>query len=361
MNILYKKTNTGAIQQWQQDTDNDEYRSVTGQVGGKLTTSEWHACTGKNIGRSNETSAVEQCLKEVAANYEKKLTTGGYTTNIEEVDVATYFKPMLAKNYKDYAHKLQYPMFVQPKYDGIRCVINSQGAWSRKGEPIITIPHVTNSLRTLFLSYPDLVLDGELYNHTLKDDFNKICSIVKKLKPTEQDIVDAANTILFYVYDCYLPTSYKERLSFITPLCEYYPYLVVSDTSTVINATQVDAYLDQYLQEGYEGIIIRTDSLYENKRSNNLLKYKVDNADEFVLVDIMEGQGNWAGLAKKASLVTTTGVEFEASIANTQEVCLQFLQDKELYIGQPTTVKYNGLTPAGKPRFGVIKEFDRRF
>jgi len=360
MQILYKKTSTGATQQWQQEVIHDMYRTVTGQVGGKLTISEWHECTGKNIGRSNETTPAEQRIKEVTANYEKKLVAGGYTTNIEDIGIAGYFKPMLAKNYKDYAQKLQYPVFVQPKYDGIRCVINSAGAWSRKGEPIITIPHIINSLRTLFLSYPDLVLDGELYNHTLKDDFNKICSVVKKLKPTEEDIIDSANNILFYVYDCYLPTTYKERLNFLQTLV---PYLYVDISITVIatNNTKVDAYLDQFLQEGYEGIIIRTDSLYENKRSSNLLKYKVDETDEFVLLDIMEGQGNWGGLAKKASLVTADGIEFEASIANTQENCLKFLQNKELYIGRPTTVKYNGLTPAGKPRFGVIKEFDRRF
>jgi len=361
MQILYKKTTTGAVQQWSQEIQGDRYRTITGQVNGQLTTSEWHICTPKNQGRVNATTAEQQCQKEVAANYQKKLTAGGYTTDIEEIGVVSYFKPMLAKKYKDYAHKIKYLVFVQPKYDGIRCVINRQGAWSRKGEPIITVPHILQSLEPVFAEYPNLVLDGELYSHSLKDDFNKICSVVKKLKPTLEDIQTAQNNILFYVYDCSLQAEYTGRLNFLMNNLKDYKYLIISETLPVNNREKVDAYLDQYLQEGYEGVIVRTDSYYENKRSNNLLKYKVDDTDEFVLLDITEGQGNWAGLAKKALLVTAGGVEFEASIANTQDVCREFLVNKDLYIGQPTTVKYNGLTPAGKPRFGVVKEFNRRY
>ena len=360
MQILYKKTGTGAIQQWSQEIQGDRYRTITGQVNGQLTTSEWHICTPKNQGRANATTAEQQCQKEVAANYQKKLTAGGYTTNIEEIGVSGYFKPMLAKNYKDCVHKIKYPVFVQPKYDGIRCVINKQGAWSRKGEPIITVPHILQSLSPVLATNPDLVLDGELYNHQYKDDFNTICSVVKKLKPTPEDITKSQNTILFYGYDCFLPVVYSERLEFLECLVDY-DYVVVVPTVQALDHQQVDDFLGLYLEQGYEGVIVRTESYYENKRSNNLLKYKVDNTDEFLLLDIQEGQGNWAGLAKKALLVTEDGVEFEASVANTQSVCHDILANKHLYIGKPTTVKYNGFTPAGKPRFGVIKEFARVF
>lgn len=366
MQILYKKTATGAIQQWSQEIQGEKYRTITGQVNGQLIVSDWHICTPKNQGRVNATTAEQQCQKEVAANYQKKLTAGGYTTNIEDIGVGGYFKPMLAKNYKDYTHKIQYPVFVQPKYDGIRCIINKQGAWSRKGEPIITVPHILESLEPVFADYPDLVLDGELYNHILKDDFNTICSVVKKLKPTPGDIIQAQDNILFYVYDCVLPNNYEsryysDRSLFLGRFVSKLHHIKTSETYLAENSYDVDKYLEQFLSDGYEGAIIRINSHYENKRSNNLLKYKVDDTDEFLLLDIQEGQGNWAGLAKKALLVTAGGIEFEASIANTQEICLEFLVNKDLYIGKPTTVKYNGLTPAGKPRFGVVKEFNRRY
>jgi DNA ligase-1 len=241
-----------------------------------------------------------------------------------------------------------------------RCIATSKGLFSRKGEPIISVPHISEELQSFFDEYPDAVLDGELYNHELKNDFNKICSLVKKKKPTEQDLVESKEHIQYWIYDAITknPLSYEDRMNIVPDFFDkvsvrYLPYIVVYSTE------HIDSCLEEFLNNGYEGAMIRTNAPYENKRSKNLLKYKLKDSDEFILVDILEGKGNWAGYAKKAMLRKDDGTTFEASIAGSQLLCRAWLTYKEYYIDKPTTVEYHGLTPDGIPRFGVIKEFSR--
>lgn len=360
--ILYKRTTTGKIQTWQQEIQGNKYRTHTGQLGGKITTSEWTTCCGKNLGKSNETTGEVQAIKEVEANYKKKLTLGSYVKSLDEIDVPTYFKPMLAYKYQDYKDSLDFsePIFVQPKLDGLRCIATSKGLFSRKGEPIISVPHISEELQEFFTRFPDVVLDGELYNHDLKNDFNKICSLVKKKKPAKEDLVESKEKIQYWVYDVIAneSSSYEKRISFAFEffkkgMVRHLPFI------QVYSEQHIDACLEEFLNKGYEGVMIRTNAPYEHKRTKNLLKYKVKDSDEFILVDILEGKGNWAGYAKKAVLQKPDGKLFEASIAGSQLLCRAWLQYKEFYIDKPTTVEYHGLTPDGIPRFGVIKEFNR--
>ena len=95
---------------------------------------------------------------------------------------------MLAQKYEDRKDGLVYPLYSQPKLDGIRCIVswddnNGLVAKTRNGKVIDAVPHILNSLELFFINDPDAVLDGELYNHDLKDNFNKITSLVRKQKP----------------------------------------------------------------------------------------------------------------------------------------------------------------------------------
>ena len=358
--IIYKKTTTGKIQTWQQEINGNKYRTCSGQLDGKITTSEWTICYGKNLGKANETSGEEQAIKEVEANYKKKLTLGSYVTSLEDIDEPTYFKPMLAYKYQDCKHTLDFSesIFVQSKLDGLRCIATSKGLFSRKGEPITSVPHIFEELKPFFEHFPDTVLDGELYNHELMDDFNKICSLVKKKKPTQEDLQESKEKIQYWVYDVIVDKlmSYKDRISsfaFETSSIKRLPYFQVPSEQ------MIDSFLEKFLNEGYEGAMIRTNNPYENKRTKNLLKYKIKDSDEFIVLDILEGKGNWSGYAKKALLKKHDGTLFEASIAATQLLCKVWLQYKDFYIDKPATVEYHGLTPDGIPRFGVIKEFNR--
>ena len=117
-------------------------------------------------------------------------------------------KPMLAykvdKKPVDWSEKV----YIQPKLDGIRCVIyvddkENIRCFSRTGKEFHNLEHIKLSLRKFFFDYAnvDVVLDGELYNHKLRNDFEKIVSLVRKQKPTPEDRLNAQHLIQFHCYD----------------------------------------------------------------------------------------------------------------------------------------------------------------
>ena len=79
------------------------------------------------------------------------------------------------------------PVYIQPKLDGVRCLFTKDGAYSRTGKQFKNLAHIERELIPFFKDRPDLVLDGELYNHKLKHDYEKIISLVRKQKPTDTD------------------------------------------------------------------------------------------------------------------------------------------------------------------------------
>ena len=115
-------------------------------------------------------------------------------------------KPMLA--YPVSAKPIDYskPTFIQPKLDGVRCIIQyDKGgmpkAYSRTGKEWKNIDHILFNLASWFALNPKVILDGELYNHDLRDDFEKIISLVRKTKPTDEDRVESAEKVQFHCYD----------------------------------------------------------------------------------------------------------------------------------------------------------------
>jgi len=90
---------------------------------------------------------------------------------------------------------------LQPKLDGVRCVFTKDGAFSRTGKEFKNVDHIKETLKPLFKQYPYIKLDGELYNHKLKDDFEKIISLVRKTKPTFEHRQEAEKLVQYHVYD----------------------------------------------------------------------------------------------------------------------------------------------------------------
>jgi DNA ligase-1 len=176
LQTIYKKTKTGATQEWTIEIEGNKYRTHSGQVGGAITTNEWTIVYGKNTGKANGTTDEEQALKEAEAKRTKKLESG-YFEDVNNIDTKQYFEPMLAAKWEDYKDKIQYPIYSQAKLDGIRCILTKDGMFSRNGKPIISAPHIFDSVKPLFETNPDLIFDGELYADKFANDFNKIVII----------------------------------------------------------------------------------------------------------------------------------------------------------------------------------------
>lgn len=350
---LYSVDSTGNIRVWWVEQRNNEYRTHSGILDGQIVTTEYTVCNPKNSGKKNETSSVDQCTKECESLIKKKLKTG-YHKTVKDSDKGTdYVEPMLAKKYGDV--EFTFPVYTQPKLDGMRCIVTKDGMWSRTGKPVVSAPHIYNALKPLFSQDPNYIFDGELFCNKYKNDFNAIISLAKQTKPTSEDLVLSEKHLQYWIYD--LPSSKKvfsERFNEIKKLIPNHKSLVVVPTDLVNTQEELDGLYAEYLKDGQEGQMIRINDVYENKRSKFLLKRKEFVDDEFEIVNISEGKGNRSGMFGRAHLITSSGVEFEANARGNESFYEELLKNKSKYIGKMATVRYQNLTPDGKPRFGVI-------
>jgi DNA ligase-1 len=209
-------------------------------------------------------------------------------------------KPMLAykvdKKPVDWSEKV----FIQPKLDGVRCIFTKDGAYSRTGKEFKNLAHIEYDLKDYFRKHPNSVLDGELYNHALKDDFEKIISLVRKQKPTEDDRRDAQHLVQYHVYDTIAEgPDYESRFNWLRN------NLPIAATMTLIKNTVVGSYDEAkmlhnvHLAQGYEGSMLRLNKPYEQKRSYNLQKFKDFSDTEATIIGYEAGKGKFTGLIGK--------------------------------------------------------------
>jgi DNA ligase-1 len=354
---LYARTNTGAVQQWSVETSANSFRTIFGQVGGKLQTTNWTECYETNSGRSNQRTPEQQAEFEAKALWKKKKDSG-YFESVDEIDKPTFVEPMLAKNYDDFRDKISFPVFAQPKLDGIRCIVTQHGMFTRNGKHIESCPHILKQLQRFFEEQPNIIFDGELYNHDLKHDFNKIASLVKKIKPTIADINESKSLVEYWIYDIVDSTkAFKQRLEWIEEHifnkdCDAIKFV---PTAYLLTQQELDAHYETCTEHGYEGQMVRLNTKYENKRSKNLLKRKDFQDKEYTILDIIEGEGNKSGMAGAMVFENETGVRFNSNIKGSRDFLKEIWKDKNQLIGEQATVKYFNLTPENKvPRFPYV-------
>jgi len=273
----------------------------------------------------------------------------------------TNFKPMLAHpvsktiNWRNENET----HFIQPKLDGVRCIITRYGAHSRNGKQFHNCKHILTELKPLFADNPFLILDGELYNHKFKNNFNKIISLVKKQKPTQADKFESASYLQFHCYDLFSSyLKFIDRTLAITNLKSKYKLKFTHevDTKVVWNDDGLNKYHKQNKANGYEGSMLRTNSLYEQKRSYTLQKVKDWSDTEATITGYVEGKGKFAkGLGKWLAL-DKDGREVEIPWPTlTIENRKQMWQARKEYIGKLLTFEFFERTPAGAYRFPRAK------
>ena len=360
---LFKISSTGAEQEWEISTQGNVIVTRWGQVNGKTQETRDEIKEGKNQGRSNETTAVQQAEAEATSQWEKKLKKGYVKTlsaaNAGEVDdvITGGVEPMLAKRFDEQGDKIKYPAFVQPKFDGHRCIAVVDAAskctlWSRTRKPITGLPHIIEAIEALKLK--NMVFDGELYNHDYKNNFEELTSFIRNPEPKEgHEVVE------YHVYD--VADNVREQHLRIDLLAITLPTkdpLVRVKTVLVHDEDELMEAFEGFLKKGYEGAMVRNMAgKYVNKRSNDLQKIKEFQDAEFEIVDVEEGRGKLAG---KAIFVCTNkqGTTFKVKMKGDQENLTKFWEDPSLAIGRILTVQFQGLTGKnGVPRFPVGLRF----
>jgi ATP-dependent DNA ligase len=274
-------------------------------------------------------------------------------------------KPMLAHKFDinrvDYTQPEGY--YIQPKLDGIRCVFTANGAWSRNDKKFMNLKHIEMALKPFFEQQPDVVLDGELYNHKLKHDFEKIVSLVRKQKPTEEDRRNAQHLIQFHVYDYFSMDSHYENYQtrmhnlnvadFYGPCIKHVPSYRVRKHEEALNM-----HCDAFLSNGYEGSILRDGSaLYKHGRSYGLMKFKDFSDTEATIVGYEIGKGKRTGTLGKFLMMDDDGNRFGCPPGkgyNYKDMAAM-LKNIDDYIGQRATFTYFQRTNAGSYRHPLFK------
>ena len=342
---------------------------------GKLQVDSRQYTEGKNIGKKNETTPLQQCIAEVEKKRKDKIEKEGYSETFPGREAsqsaqsssqqsARKIFPMLANKYEP-ATSLRkrggivFPCFVQPKLDGLRCVVylvNGTPVYqSRTGGTFTVLQHLDASIQQILSQNPTLVLDGELYTRQIP--FEELAGIIKKKTLTESD-KQKIRCVQYHVYDLILPgVPFRERLSTLQQVISLSGTFVTPVLTHLANGSaDFKEKFSEYVAQGYEGIMLRnTEGLYqENYRSNDLMKYKEFFENEYKIVDFKEAVGRDAGTVIW-ECETPEGRRFSVRPRGTQEARREWFSKGASLVGKQLTVIFQELSEMGVPRFPVGK------
>lgn len=339
---LYSLRSDGKIQRWECWVEGAEVWTSSGIHKGEMVSGS-KPSKPKNVGKSNETTAEEQAVRDAEGLVRSKLKRGYHRTigRAKQVDIG----PMKAGS--DF-EKITFPCYVQPKLDGFRCMVDLTGDKprfiSKSKAAVFVLPEIEETL--LDPMFKGKILDGELYVHGMP--FEKISELV--LNPDQQ-----SGTLQYHIYDVpHKDQTFAERLKVLDSLeTSLLGPVVRVETQWAKDHDGLIELHKRAVGLGYEGTIIRMpEGRYKfNYRSNQMIKYKDFIDEEFVVVAIAEGEGRKAGQGLPVIEIPGVGTqEITMSWPHSQQVTL--LENKENYIGRRLTVKYHG-----KTKKGYLKQF----
>lgn len=325
--------------------------------------------SGKNIGKKNETTPLQQAVLEARATWQKKKDAGYVEANAgagkedkkEAVGrvAASRAKattddvplPMLALDFNKRGGSIKFPCYVQRKYDGTRCVaVPGSGLFSRNRKKYPHLGHILEEIKSLPAS---LILDGELFSKELT--FQDIVGLVKRetLKPGD---AEKQLKIELHVYDIISDAPYEDRKGRLEALFARFKfkYLKMVETEICESKEKVKEIHDRYTSDGYEGVMLRNkDGLYKvGQRSNDLQKFKTFFDEEFTITGFSSGTGVEEGCVIW-ECKTKEGKSFNCRPRGTREERVELFANGKEYIGKMLTVRFQENSADGIPRFPV--------
>lgn len=404
---LYADIAGGKSKKWIVSVKGDTIIKQYGQDGGKMITTS-RVATAKNKGKKNETTAEEQAVLEAKSAWMKQLdkeyrpassdtkgtilvsgildakTKQGGKNHTILKDVKSHIipgisdlpLPMLAQTFTEEPKVMKYYSFkngvyVQPKYDGMRCIAQIKNGKvvlsTRKGKQFPWLKSVREDLLIFLKDQTDVILDGEIYVHNpvhpeTSEPYSqdrKFSLIQEACSLTIKEPSLLESQMIYVVYDIIdLKLNQQQRLKKLTELFKKSPHLrhvELSPTEKIHDVRSVKIFHSKYTSKGYEGIILRSpENMYQcgPSRSLTLRKYKLFDDAEFEITGFKEGEGT-----DKGTVVwrcnTTSGKSFDVRPVGTVEERKILFTNGRNYLGLNLTVKFQGISADGIPRFPV--------
>lgn len=357
--ILYAKNKNGVWKEWSVTIIDNIDKSPQiivrhGQLGGKMITDTEDVVMLK---RGHE-DLWEQAIAMGKSRWNHKRNRENYREEMtSESDVV--IMPMLAKTYEKGKH-LVYPLYVQPKIDGVRCVASWENRKvmlrTRTGYELNGLEEVRKELEQFYFSNHEKnamnVLDGELYSDDMSfEELSGYCRRQKKSEMTDQK----RKKVIYNIFDVITP----EPIGFVDRM-KYLPketcHIRLVPTLNVDNVKGIDHYMDQFIKQGYEGIILRNkEGLYRaGHRSWDLQKHKLFKEEEFRIIGYSEGKGR-----EKGKVVwqceTDAGKTFHVRPRGGHEGREWMFNNASSFMDKMLTVVFQEYTRDGVPRFPVAK------
>jgi len=346
-----------------------------GQVNGKITITEPTIITeGKNIGKSNETSILTQSLIHMRNLYLKKIKTG-YSLKVSNITTDNIF-PMALQVYDKHKKHIKYPCYIQPKLDGIRLISKIENSevklLSRRLNEFIGFNFIKEEIKLLLENEPNIILDGELYNHNLS--LQQISGIVR----SEDENNEEKLKLKFYIFDCvdlqHHSLTFSERYDKLKELFRHktFNYLILTDTIKIHNEKSSDKYYKDYIEAGFEGIVYKNlDAKYEYSsykeiRSYQFLKRKKGYDAEYPIIGFEQGTNGKDMGAIIFTMKTELGKEFKSvpndTLINRKKMYKLALENFDtLYKNKLATIKFDEYSKDGIPlraKFIAIRDYE---
>lgn len=268
-----------------------------------------------------------------------------------------------------------YPVRVEPKLDGLRCVaVKKDGEvtfYTRNGTVLETLPKIKAALEAGL--YDNVVLDGE----AMGEDWNESASVLMARKTHKDD-----SNIVYNIFDAMLLADwvaqasampYHERVQLVSTVIDAVQNVSLSPIRQVPhimarNEVELLAFFQKCMDEGFEGVMLKTlDTPYKFKRSAHILKLKPVVTYEGVIVAPYEGRRGTKreGLFGGFEVVLPNGVitRVGGGFSDALKADIQ-LNGPDSFVGkiveieaQPDPMTSDGLTKDGKARFPVFTRF----
>jgi DNA ligase-1 len=358
---LYHTDNNGSLRVWKIWTEGKTIVVEYGHVDGKMQIARKDA-EAKNVGTKAETTPEEQAAKEAKAMHKHKLQRK-YSLTKKDAKLPSQL-PMLAHKYEEKKKKVTWPCDIQPKLDGLRCLArNNDGVvqlTSRAGM-VLNLPHICKELQKWMPD--DMVLDGELYVHGVS-----LQTINSWIPKPGQSLKEESNNIIYNVYDVPMINgsdtyTWCDRESALQDLVQESEHVETIETLEVVNESDAMEMTSRFIDNGYEGGILRQyDGVYNwGHRSADLLKIKRGEDAEFEVVGYYDGIGKEKGkvcwICKNNDGTDNT---FEVRPRGSYEERAKIFKVAESYIGRLLTVRFFGRTDKNIPFIpvGIVFRID---